>query len=65
MACHGVDIKTTQFILEHVNPAFITERRHKLYDQIRAQTCLKDHRVLMLGDSVSEELVFDIGTLLS
>ena len=64
-ACQGVDIRTIPYILEHVTPAFVTFRNHKLYDQARTETCLRDRNILILGDSVSEELVFDIGTLLS
>ena len=46
-------------------PEFVTHRKHSLYDTEKIRKCLKGKNILVLGDSVSEEMVFDMATLIS
>ena len=48
----------------HVTPLFIIEHG-KLFDKHRTEECLQGQHILFLGDSVMEELVFDLAILLS
>ena len=63
--CHNLDINTIPYILGHVSPGFVTDRKHSLYDQAKTRHCLRGKNILILGDSVSEEMTFDLATLIS
>lgn len=47
-----------------MTPLFIIEHG-KLFDKHRTEECLTGHHILFLGDSLMEELVFDLTILLS
>ena len=57
-------ISTVPYILDHTSPDFV-KAYGPLYDQKRTENCLKGHNVLLFGDSLTEELVFDLAILLS
>ena len=58
------DIHSVPYVTEHVLHDFVKDTG-KIYDQVRTQQCLGGHKVLVLGDSVIEEFVFDLAILLS
>ena len=64
-ACEGIDISQIPYLFDHMNPAFVNPNSNNLFDTKKTQRCLNNKRILVLGDSVLEELVLDIATLLS
>ena len=64
-ACQGVDISQIPYLFDHMNPAFVNPYSNNLFDTKKTQTCLHNKRILVLGDSVLEELILDLATLLS
>ena len=63
--CEGIDITQIPYLFDHMNPAFVNPNSNNLFDTKKTQSCLNNKRILVLGDSVLEELVLDIATLLS
>ena len=63
--CKDVDIFQIPYLFEHMNPSFVNPQRNNLFDTKRTQMCLNNKRILVLGDSVLEEFVLDLATLLS
>lgn len=63
--CQGIDITQIPYLFDHMNPAFVNPNDNNLFDTKKTQACLNNKRILVLGDSVLEELVLDIATLLS
>ena len=61
----GIRVNEIPYLLENVYQNFISARADNLFDSQRTQNCLRNKRVLVLGDSVLEEFVIDLGILLS
>lgn len=57
-------ISTIPYIIDHASPDFV-KAYGPLYDQKRTENCLRGHNILLFGDSLTEELVFDLAILLS
>lgn len=62
--CKGINIDTIPYMGEHVLGRFIDEYG-MLFDEKRTKKCLAGHNILILGDSVIEEFVFDLAILMS
>ena len=63
-ACRGIDYDTIPYISDHVHEN-ILEYVGKFYDTRKTRACLAGKRLLLLGDSVMEEVNFDLAILLS
>ena len=61
----GIKVAEIPYLLDNVYQNFISATADNLFDAQRTQNCLRDKRVLVLGDSVLEEFVIDLGILLS
>ena len=61
--CQGIDIKTIPFIVDHVLDTFV--KTQKLFDTVAVGECLKNKRILLLGDSTMIEFANDLSILLS
>ena len=61
--CKFIDIDTIPYLVNHISLSFL-EDHGNLYDQLKTQQCLSNHKILMLGDSQMEELMFDLVILL-
>ena len=61
----GIKILTIPYLFGHVDIDFFTENLDNIFDQRRTMNCLKNKRILVLGDSVLEEFHIDISILLS
>ena len=64
-ACDGINIKEIPYIFEHVDNNFVNQKRNNLFDQKKTTKCLAGKRLLILGDSVLEELMLDLAMLMS
>ena len=62
-ACNGIDIKTIPYMFGHTLPSFATENR--FFDMEKTRNCLKNKRIVLLGDSTMGELFHDLAILLS
>ena len=58
------EIATIPYILEHTSPSFLKDYG-PLFDRERTEKCFEGHNVVLLGDSLTNEFVFDIAILLS
>ena len=63
--CEGIDISTIPYIFEHVRPEFLNSERKHFFDMKQTRSCLKGKKITFLGDSLIEEMLFDLATLLS
>ena len=61
----GIQILNIPYLFGHVDIDFFTENLDNIFDQRRTMNCLKNKRILVLGDSVLEEFHMDISILLS
>jgi len=62
---NGIQIHQVPYLFEHVDVSFFNQNLDNIFDQRRTQACLKNKRILVLGDSVLEEFHIDISILLS
>ena len=62
-ACKGIDIRKIPFIFDHVTDDFA--KSQQLFDTDATSECLKDKRLVLLGDSTMIELANDLAILLS
>ena len=61
----GITINEIPYLFEHVYARFIHPELDNIFDMKRTLSCLQNKRILVLGDSVLEEFIIDLGTLLS
>ena len=57
--CKGVDISTVPYLDGHVSTEYV-DFIGKVYDTKRTIHCLKNQRILILGDSITSEMVYSI-----
>jgi hypothetical protein len=62
-ACKGIDIRSIPFIFNHVTENFV--KTQDFYDTDAVSSCLKNKRIVLLGDSTMIELANDMTILLS
>lgn len=62
---YGIKLDEIPYLYEHVAQNFFSKRYDNIFDMVKTQKCLENKRVLVLGDSVLEELIMDLTVLLS
>lgn len=62
-ACKGIDIRQIPFILDHVTENFANSQ--EFYDTEGTSSCLRNKRLVLLGDSTMIEFANDLAILLS
>ena len=65
IVCKGIDANTIPYMDSHTAKNFAQTELGKFYDTTKVRNCFAGKRILMFGDSVMEEMVFDIAILLS
>ena len=62
---YGIKLDELPYIYEHVLQSFFSKSYDNIFDTQRTNKCLENKRILVLGDSVLEEMVMDFTVLLS